>query len=163
MIFPTCKSGYDIFFIQTLKRLPMFLWIKVRHITVYTALHILSTFLTSFHALRPLVCNAPTTLGSDGPLNILSLFGVFVLTTLPIFSPILKGIASFHPLSLSLNITYWERPSLTTLARVAPTLLFSLTAILIYFIALTTTIYWCVHSFKPLSHSLMVSWSLLCP
>lgn len=48
---------------------------------------------------------------------------LYILVPL-VFSQIFKGTASFHPLSLSLNFTYSGRPSLSTLARAAPILVF---------------------------------------
>lgn len=119
--------------------------------------YIPSILLTSFHAMHPLVCKAPTILGSDGTSNILSYFRNFVL-----MGPL---ISRFHPLSLSLNITYSKRPSLTVLARVAPTLL-SLTELSLTSQFLTTS---CFHyllmcqSFIPLSYSLTLSCSPLWP
>lgn len=79
------------------------------HNSVCMALYSLSTFLTSSHAIHPLVCNHA--ICPDSPTNILSHFKVFVLTSPLTFSQIFKGKASFHPLSLNLNITYLERPS----------------------------------------------------
>lgn len=90
MSFLTCQSGYVLPLLKTLKKKKPSHFSLSKNQTFNSAcraLHVLSTFPTSFHAMCPFVYKAPNTSGFDSPPNILSHFRVFVLTDLSYLLP----------------------------------------------------------------------------
>lgn len=169
--FQKCHSGYVIPLLKTL--LPIFLWIKVKHGThpclclnvclAWHSLSIISKLISCYAPIIPAKLQPQWTLTSQMFFSTSRL--LYILVPL-VFSQIFKGTASFHPLSLSLNFTYSGRPSLSTLARAAPILVFPhshcpLPHISYYLLFSLSIAYWCVLStFISLINAVC---SLLCP